>query len=120
MSLTSNGHTYPVRIRSTNPFSPFDADASNRVLTRERESPGDAYTGYDALYATGRIREIGYWAHARRGFVEALTTDMRAALPVALIQQLYDVERPDYGPKIASRAARPLPDPTRPCPLIWA
>jgi hypothetical protein len=73
--------------------------------THERDGPtvllapfvgdlqADAYTGYDALYATGRIREIGCWAHARRGFVEALTTDVRAALTVALIQQLYDVER---------------------------
>jgi transposase len=78
----------------------FDATA-----THERDGPeaflaafrgdlhADAYTGYDALYATGRIREIGCWAHARRGFVEALTTDVRAALMVALIQQLYQVER---------------------------
>jgi transposase len=48
--------------------------------THERDGPeaflasfagdlqADAYTGYDALYATGRIREIGCWAHARRGF----------------------------------------------------
>ena len=73
--------------------------------THERDGPeaflaafagdlqADAYAGYDALYATGRIREIGCWAHARRGFVEALTTDVRAALTVALIQQLYEVER---------------------------
>jgi transposase len=53
----------------------------------------DAYAGYDALYATGRIREVACWAHACRGFVEALTTDVRAALLVALIQQLYQVER---------------------------
>jgi hypothetical protein len=53
----------------------------------------DAYTGYDALYATGRIREVACWAHTRRGFVEALTTDVRAALMVALIQQLYQIER---------------------------
>jgi transposase len=78
----------------------FDATA-----THERAGPeaflaafrgdlhADAYTGYDALYATGRIREIGCWAHARRGFVEALATDVRAALMVALIQQLYQVER---------------------------
>ena len=32
-------------------------------------------------------------AHTRRGFVEALTTDVRAALMVALIQQLYQIER---------------------------
>lgn len=66
----------------------------------------DAYTGYDALYATGRIREIGCWAHARRGFVEALTTDVRAALTVALIQQLYDVER--AGAELAADARRDL------------
>src|SRR5262249_23399271 len=41
----------------------------------------------------GRIREIGCWAHARRGFVEALSTDARAAPMVALIQELYQIER---------------------------
>ena len=74
----------------------------------------DAYTGYDALYATGRMREIGCWAHARRGFVEALTTDVRAALTVALIQQLYDVERagadlsPDARRELRHEQSRPL------------
>jgi transposase len=86
--------------------------------THERDGPeaflagfagdlqADAYTGYDALYATGRIREIGCWAHARRGFVEALTTDVRAALTVALIQQLYDVER--AGAELAPEPRRDL------------
>jgi len=86
--------------------------------THERDGPeafltafagdlqADAYTGYDALYATGRIREIGCWAHARRGFVEALTTDVRAALTVALIQQLYDVER--AGAELSADARRDL------------
>jgi hypothetical protein len=36
--------------------------------------------------------EIGCWAHARRRFVEALMTDPQAALMVARIQQLYQVE----------------------------
>jgi transposase len=94
--------------------------------THERDGPeaflasfvgdlqADAYTGYDALYATGRMREIGCWAHARRGFVEALTTDVRAALPVALIQQLYDVERvgtdlsPDARRDLRHEQSRPL------------
>ena len=73
--------------------------------THERDGPemwlaafsgdlqADADTGYDALYRTARIREIGCWAHARRGFVEALPTDVRAAPMVALIQELYQVER---------------------------
>lgn len=84
--------------------------------THERDGPetflagfvgdlqADAYTGYDALYATGRIREIGCWAHARRRFVEALTTDVRAALTVALIQQLYEVER--AGAELSAEARR--------------
>jgi len=78
----------------------FDATA-----THERAGPeaflapfagalqADAYAGYDALYRSGRVLEIGCWAHARRRFVEALTTDPQAALVVALIQQLYQVER---------------------------
>jgi len=73
--------------------------------THERDGPAtflatfrgqlqaDAYTGYDGLYQTGRVLEIGCWAHARRGFVEAFMIDTAAALMIALIQQLYDVER---------------------------
>jgi len=72
--------------------------------THERDGPerflaefqgalqADAYAGYDQLYASGRVREIGCWAHARRRFVEALMTDAQAALMVARIQQLYQVE----------------------------
>jgi transposase len=85
----------------------FDATA-----THERDGPerflaefrgalqADAYAGYDALYQTGRVREIGCWAHARRRFVEALMTDPQAALMVARIQQLYQVEHAgaDLGP----------------------
>ena len=66
----------------------------------------DAYTGYDALYASGRIREIGCWAHTRRGFVEALPTDARAAPMIALIQQLYQVER--VGADLEADARRAL------------
>lgn len=78
----------------------FDATA-----THEREGPAawladfrgqlqaDAYAGYDGLYATGRVVEIGCMAHARRRFVEAFAMDGSAALMVALIQQLYQVER---------------------------
>jgi transposase len=86
--------------------------------THEREGPeaflapfvgdlqADAYTGYDALYRTGRIREIGCWAHARRGFVEALPTDARAAPIVALIQELYQVERAIAEDGVERRHAR--------------
>src|SRR5205807_2606324 len=86
--------------------------------THERDGPAtflatfagklqaDAYAGYDGLYATGRILEIGCWAHARRRFVDAFMTDPRAALLVALIQQLYQVERSAADLDAAARAAR--------------
>lgn len=75
------------------------------TATHERDGPAqfladfrgalqaDAYAGYDGLYQSGRVREIGCWAHARRRFVEAFMTDPQAALMVARIQQLYQVER---------------------------
>lgn len=53
----------------------------------------DAYTGYDELYKTKRIVEVGCWAHGRRRFVEALATDARAAPVIALVRELYQIER---------------------------
>jgi hypothetical protein len=66
----------------------------------------DAYTGYDALYRTGRIRELGCWAHARRGFVEALPSDARAARMIELVQQLYQIERAVADESVDVRQAR--------------
>jgi transposase len=54
----------------------------------------DAYTGYDALFATGTVLEVGCWAHARRKFFEAQKTDAEGALyALGVIRQLYAVER---------------------------
>jgi hypothetical protein len=54
----------------------------------------DAYTGYDALFASGAVVEVGCWAHARRKFFEAQMTDPEGALyALAVIRQLYAVER---------------------------
>src|SRR5207253_4903182 len=54
----------------------------------------DAYTGYDALFATGVVVEVGCWAHARRKFFEAQQTDPEGALyALGVIRQLYAVER---------------------------
>ena len=70
-----------------------EADGPERFLAEfEGALQADAYAGYNQLYASGRVREIGCWAHARRRFVEALMTDAQAALMVARIQQLYQVE----------------------------
>src|SRR5262249_38411140 len=54
----------------------------------------DAYTGYDALFASGAVVEVGCWAHARRKFFEAQKTDPEASLyALGVIRQLYAVER---------------------------
>jgi transposase len=53
----------------------------------------DAYSGYDALYESGSIIEVGCWAHARRKFHEARDTDApHAHRALAYIRRLYDVE----------------------------
>jgi transposase len=53
----------------------------------------DAYGGYDALYATGRIVEVACWAHARRYFWDAKSADAaRALLALGFIRELYRVE----------------------------
>jgi transposase len=71
-----------------------ERDGPERFLATFRgKLQADAYRGYDALYATGRVLEIGCWAHARRRFVEAFMTDTTPARMIAFIQQLYDVER---------------------------
>lgn len=54
----------------------------------------DAFAGYDALHATGRVLEIGCWGHARRKFFEARQTEPSRALDaMGRIQRLYAVER---------------------------
>jgi transposase len=55
---------------------------------------GDAYAGYDALFAAGAAVEVGCWAHARRKFYEAQNSDPENALyGLGVIRQLYAVER---------------------------
>jgi len=53
----------------------------------------DAYAGYDALFKGGKVIEVGCWAHARRKFYEARTTDpQRSHRALAYIRRLYAVE----------------------------
>jgi transposase len=54
----------------------------------------DAHSTYDELYKTGAIREVACWAHARRKFFDAKTTDpARAHVALAMIGDLYAIER---------------------------
>jgi hypothetical protein len=56
-------------------FSRSSAASSRLMPTR----------GYDGLYQSGRVIEVGCWAHGRRRFVEAFMTDTSAALMIALL-----------------------------------
>jgi transposase len=61
----------------------------------------DAYKGYDKIYKTGRVVEIGCWAHARRKFHEALKAgDARAAIGIDHIARMYRVEAEAVEAKI--------------------
>jgi transposase len=56
----------------------------------------DAYSGYDALYKDPQrnVTEVACWAHARRKFYEAQTSDlMRSMVVLAYVRMLYEVER---------------------------
>ena len=76
----------------------------------------DAYSGYDVLYASGRVTEVGCLAHCRRKFFEIAktqTTPGLAAEAVAWIAKLYRIESairsrpPDE--KLAVRQAESVP-----------
>jgi transposase len=79
----------------------------------------DAYAGFNALYASGKILEVGCWAHARRKFfeiAEAAPKDTRIAAHEALdwIGQLYALESeireepPDKKRQIREEKALPV------------
>jgi transposase len=56
----------------------------------------DAYSGYDAMFKNPerQLIEVGCWAHVRRKFFEAQTSDVcRATVVMAYIGLLYEVER---------------------------
>jgi transposase len=75
-----------------------DADDGDEVLqeNRRRYLQADAYSGYDALYASGGSRsiiEVGCWAHARRKFYDSRMVDPACCLPVLeRIRKLYAIE----------------------------
>jgi transposase len=66
----------------------------------------DAYSGYDLLYRTGRVVEVGCWAHARRKFFDSQETDPpRAVAALGFIRRLYDVEEAALHTTAAERKA---------------
>lgn len=56
----------------------------------------DAYAAYDAMFKNPKrsLTEVACWAHSRRYFFDAQTSDVcRATVMLAYIQLLYEVER---------------------------
>ena len=87
--------------------------------TRKRDGPAaflggyhgylqaDAFGGYDGIYASGDVIEVACWAHARRKFHEARSSDSnRAHRMLAWIRQLYDIER--EGKKLSAQQRHTL------------
>jgi transposase len=69
----------------------------------------DAYSGYDHFYEDVQrgIVEVACWAHARRKFFEAQSSDlMRSTVMLAYIRLLYDVEREARERKLDGEARR--------------
>jgi transposase len=84
-----------------NPFVVYDytpdhsSDGPEKFLKDYRAGylQSDGYTGYDALHRRGLI-EVGCWAHARRKFYDARTSDpARSHAAIAWIGRLYEVEK---------------------------
>lgn len=92
-----------------NPFIVFDFTESRR-----RDGPvkflgnfngflqADAFSGYDCIFAGGDVVEVACWAHSRRKFFDALSTNKTACNEaLKLIQELYAIEK-EIAEKCAS------------------
>jgi transposase len=82
------------------PYTVYDYSKSREQVWPQQFLQGytgylqvDGYSGYDTLFATGKIVEVGCWGHARRKFYEAQTTDpTRACYALGVMRQLYAIE----------------------------
>lgn len=71
----------------------------------------DAYSGYDEIYkdAERGITEVACWAHARRKFFEAQTSDlMRSTVVLAYVHLLYEVEQEARDQSLKAEERRAL------------
>jgi transposase len=111
----------------TGRFWVYLGDAAHRYVvfdftpSRKRDGPcgflkgfegylqADAFSGYDCVYAgsSGKIVEVACWAHARRKFHDARTSDASGAhQALAYIRRLYKIERDAVA--LAEAEAAPL------------
>jgi transposase len=103
LARTRTGRIWTYVGDDQHPYTVYDY-----TRTRSRDGPhaflekfsgylqADAYSGYDELYRDPDrdIIEVACWAHTRRKFYEAQSSDlMRSTVMLAYIRLLYDVER---------------------------
>jgi transposase len=101
--LKHTGRFWPYAGDPLHPLTVFDY-----TTTHQRDGPAaflkdyrgylqaDAFNGYDGIYleSSGRIIEVGCWAHARRKFHESRRLDSaRMETALAWIGKLYAVEK---------------------------
>ncbi len=70
-------------------------DGPSRFLANyQGDLQADAYPGYDHLYATGKVREVACWAHARRKLYDIAVQGNAPTATEALawIKRLYAIE----------------------------
>jgi transposase len=125
LSRTRTGRIWTYVGDDDHPYTVYDYTPN-----RSREGPdaflkefsgflqADAYSGYDQLYEDPKrdVIEVACWAHTRRKFYEAQSSDlMRSMVMLAYIRLLYDVEREardtklDSDRRLALRQAKSLP-----------
>ena len=84
-----------------NPYIVYDytpdrtrAGPSNWLAGYKGYLQADAYGGFDGIFHKGGVTEVACWAHARRKFFDAKPTDgRRSAQMLAMVGEIYDVER---------------------------
>ena len=70
------------------------ADVEMHALVTEGYLVADAHSVYDHIYGDNAITEVGCWAHARRYFFKALSSDPeRAKHALSLMKGLFRIER---------------------------
>jgi len=128
---THKGRFWVYHGDGTHPYTVYDYTPSRRgdgpagfleTFTGSPEAPrylqADAFGGYDGIFAPGsHVLECACWAHARRKFHDARTSDVnRSHQMLAWVRRLYDIEReakefdPEARRALRAEKARPLLD----------
>jgi transposase len=84
----------------------------------------DAHSVYELLYRTEEVTEVGCWAHARRRFFKALSSDKERALAaLSFIRKLYAIDaavkEKDLPPAQRTVERRRLAEPVLDAFRVW-